>query len=215
MQKENRTFGKAPLAAVLAGLAAVVLIVAAAFVLRNPSVPAEEENGAGRPPASSETAPEPSGGDSAPPAESAASDPASDPADGMPAAADVRTDPPPPEKEPAEPALADEPPAGPRYVDWSEKAFAEHSGRRRWLNFHADWCPNCRALDADIEASLDDIPADVVIFKVDYDDNQELRRRYGVNRQTTVVSVDAAGGKIDSFLAVGSETLNDLIKELY
>ena len=109
---------------------------------------------------------------------------------------------------------APEPP-NPRYVEWSEAAFAEHASRQRWLNFHADWCPNCRALDANIRANLDDIPSDVVIFKVDYDDNQALRQQYGVNRQTTVVSVDGSGEKIKSFLAVNSETLAALIGELY
>ena len=115
----------------------------------------------------------------------------------------------------ADPVPEEAPVPSLRYVEWSEAAFAEHADRQRWLNFHADWCPNCRALNTDIEANLDDIPADVVIFKVDYDSNQDLRRKYGVTRQTTVVSVDSSGNQLDSFLAVGSETLVSLIEELY
>ena len=97
----------------------------------------------------------------------------------------------------------------------TRRAFEDQADSQRWLFFHADWCPHCEALDADITANLDDIPADVVIFKVDFDNSQELKQQYGVNRQTTIVAVDAAAEEVKSFNATGSETLAALIGELY
>ncbi len=92
-----------------------------------------------------------------------------------------------------------------QYVTWSEAAFEQNADKERWLYFHAEWCPECRALEADIKANLSDIPAGVIILKIEYDDYQDLRQRYQVLHQTTVVSVDAQGDKIQEVLAAGSK----------
>lgn len=65
--------------------------------------------------------------------------------------------------------------------------------------FHAPWCPQCRALEASIEATA--IPAMVTIIKVDYDTNQSLRQQYGVTLQTTLVRVDDQGKLIKKLVA--------------
>ena len=102
------------------------------------------------------------------------------------------------------------------YVAWNEGAFEASSTQQRWLYFHADWCPDCRALDADINANLSDIPDGVALFKVDFDDNQDLRQEYGVPRQTTIVAVDSAGVKTNEILATGSNrSLDSVIEALY
>ena len=105
---------------------------------------------------------------------------------------------------------------GSSYITWSEAAFEQNADQERWLYFHAEWCPECRALEADIKANLSDIPAGVVIFKIEYDDYQDLRQRWQVLRQTTVVSVDAQGEKIQEVLAAGSKNnLAAVIEALY
>ncbi len=73
------------------------------------------------------------------------------------------------------------------------------------LFFHASWCPQCRQLDADITAK--GAPNGVAIFKVDYDSNQTLRKKYGVTLQTTVVRIDASGNLVEKFVAYDSPTL--------
>ena len=102
------------------------------------------------------------------------------------------------------------------YITWSQAAFEQNADQERWLYFHAEWCPECRALEADIKANLSDIPAGVIILKIEYDDHQDLRQRYQVLSQTTVVLVDAQGEKVQEVLAVGSKNnLAGVIEALY
>lgn len=63
------------------------------------------------------------------------------------------------------------------------------SGKKVALFFHATWCPSCVALNKTIIS--EGVPNDVVIFKVDYDTNTELRKKYGVTGQHTIVTIDA------------------------
>ena len=77
------------------------------------------------------------------------------------------------------------------------------------LFFHASWCPTCKALDADIRAHLDSIPSSLTILDVDYDTSAELKKKYGVTMQHTMVEVDAQGNLIKKW--IGSPTLAALI----
>lgn len=90
------------------------------------------------------------------------------------------------------------------YVEYSNENLTKYSNNTRLLFFHAPWCPQCRELDASIAASS--LPANTTILKVDYDTNQDLRQTYGVTLQTTVVKIDAAGEKVDSFVAYDEPT---------
>jgi thiol-disulfide isomerase/thioredoxin len=80
------------------------------------------------------------------------------------------------------------------------------------LFFKASWCPSCRALDADIKASLGDIPAGVTILEVDYDKSGELKQKYGVTMQHTLVQVDATGNLITKWS--GGGTLESVVEKL-
>ncbi len=80
------------------------------------------------------------------------------------------------------------------------------------LFFHASWCPTCKALDSDIRAHLDTIPATLTILDVDYDTSTELKKKYGVTMQHTMVEVDAQGNLIKKW--IGSPTLAALVAEV-
>jgi thiol-disulfide isomerase/thioredoxin len=67
------------------------------------------------------------------------------------------------------------------------------------LFFHAPWCPTCRAAEKDVLARTADLPAGLVIVKVDYDGATELKQRYGVTRQSTFVQVDGEGRELARF----------------
>lgn len=98
-----------------------------------------------------------------------------------------------------------------QYVDYTEQAVATTDGTKL-LFFYAPWCPQCRALEADI---LDKgVPDGVTIFKVDYDTNQGLRQKYGVTIQTTVVEVDDQGNLIEKFVAYDEPTLASVKENL-
>lgn len=79
------------------------------------------------------------------------------------------------------------------------------------LFFKADWCPTCIALDKDIRANLGKIPADLTILYVDYDNATDLKKKYGVTYQHTLVQVDKTGDLIKKWS--GSPTLTALVTE--
>lgn len=97
------------------------------------------------------------------------------------------------------------------YVDYSANALASATGTKL-IFFYAPWCPQCRALEASIKESS--IPNGVTIFKADYDSNQELRQKYGVTLQTTLVSVDDTGSKLSSYVAYDTPTF-DAVKSAF
>lgn len=81
--------------------------------------------------------------------------------------------------------------------------------------FAAKWCPSCNALDRDIKANIDKIPADVRIHKVDYDTANQLRKQYSITMQHILVQVDSAGREVRRWNGLYSiVTLNDLIKNI-
>ena len=98
-----------------------------------------------------------------------------------------------------------------RYVDYSSELVSSTPGDKL-LFFHAPWCSQCQDLEADIEAS--ELPKGVTVFKVDYDSNQDLRQKYGVTIQTTVVKVDDEGEKIDSYVAYEEPTFDSVANAL-
>lgn len=77
------------------------------------------------------------------------------------------------------------------------------------LFFHAPWCPTCRALNADIEENRTSIPDGVTILQTDYDTNTDLKKKYGVTYQHTLVQVDAAGNMIKKWS--GGNTLSSVL----
>ena len=72
------------------------------------------------------------------------------------------------------------------------------------LFFHASWCPSCRGLNASIESNLKSIPEGVTILKTDYDKETELKKKYGVTYQHTLVQVDKDGNMIKKWSGGGS-----------
>jgi thiol-disulfide isomerase/thioredoxin len=97
------------------------------------------------------------------------------------------------------------------YVEYSEAALQSAEGTRV-LFFHAPWCPQCRALEEDIEAS--GVPDGVTILKVDYDSNQDLRQQYDVRLQTTVVALDDDEDATASFVPYDEPTLDSALTGL-
>ncbi len=80
------------------------------------------------------------------------------------------------------------------------------------ISFHADWCPTCRSLSKNIEENAADIPAGVTIFKANYDKETDLRAKYGVTFQHTLVQVDSDGNMIKKWS--GSPDLASLLSSI-
>ena len=97
------------------------------------------------------------------------------------------------------------------YADYSAEAVANADGRV-WLFFHAPWCPQCVDLERNIQAG--GVPEGLTILKVDYDTATDLRQRYGVTLQTTIVEIDGAGSEVDKFVAYNDPSLNAALDAL-
>jgi thioredoxin 1 len=80
------------------------------------------------------------------------------------------------------------------------------------LFFHASWCPSCRSLNSDIEKNISSIPEGLSILKVDYDKETELKKKYGITYQHTLVQVDKGGDLIKKWS--GSPTLTSLVSQI-
>ncbi len=80
------------------------------------------------------------------------------------------------------------------------------------LDFAADWCPSCRALERDIIENAANIPSDVTILKVDYDKESELIKKYDVKIQHTFVQIDEQGGEVAKW--TGSPSLDQLLTKI-
>jgi len=101
-----------------------------------------------------------------------------------------------------------------QYIDYSSEALvaAQTDGKKPVLFFWAAWCPFCRAANEDFEKHSSQIPANVVILKVNYDKEQELKQRYGITYQHTFVQVDAQGNVITKWAGGGIEELVENVK---
>ena len=66
-------------------------------------------------------------------------------------------------------------------------AAAQKADKPVALQFHADWCPTCRAQDKVLQMLKAEPGLDVTVFKVNYDTERDLKRRFKVNTQSTLI----------------------------
>ena len=89
-----------------------------------------------------------------------------------------------------------------------EEVRAVAAAKTPILFFYASWCSTCRSLVREIQDRSAEFPDHVAILKVSYDDEKELRRRYQVTRQHTIIILDEdlnatqtlVGGNVDDIL---------------
>jgi thiol-disulfide isomerase/thioredoxin len=108
----------------------------------------------------------------------------------------------------AAPPVATAAPVAGAYIDYTDGVVEDTAGAKV-LFFHAAWCPQCRKLDEQLRA--EGPPEGLTIFKVDYDSRSDLRQRYGVTLQTTVVFVDDAGAAISSAVLYDDPSIASLV----
>ena len=98
------------------------------------------------------------------------------------------------------------------FVDYAPELLANAESGDVVLFFHAPWCPTCRTLANDINSHLSSIPKGVTILKVDYDSEAELKQKYGITYQHTMVQVDSKGNMITKWS--GSMSLASLLQKI-
>lgn len=92
--------------------------------------------------------------------------------------------------------------ANSRYVEFSKPVFDSAQNGRRVLFFYASWCPTCRPADANFTKNSGEIPEDVTLIRVNYNDpetdqeEKDLARKYGITYQHTFVQIDRTGKEV-------------------
>jgi len=88
----------------------------------------------------------------------------------------------------------------------------KYSNSKVVLFFNAVWCSTCKQARDNIEASLGEIPEDLVIVVVDFDSSIDLRKKYGVTVQHTFIEIDSAGEPLGKWS--GSVTVDQIVEQL-
>lgn len=96
------------------------------------------------------------------------------------------------------------------FKDYESMEMLASGPENQVLFFHATWCPSCRALENNL--SNNDIPSDLGIYKLDYDSSTELKKKYAVNNQHTLVQVDSEGNMINKWL--GGNDIDSIVRNL-
>jgi thiol-disulfide isomerase/thioredoxin len=98
------------------------------------------------------------------------------------------------------------------YVAYSPEKIAMADQGKVVIFFHASWCPSCRLLSNNLESDAKAIPEGVTILKADYDKETELKKKYGVTGQHTLVQVDKDGNMIKKWR--GGSDIQDVMSEI-
>lgn len=98
-------------------------------------------------------------------------------------------------------------------VGYLQYDVAELAADKNVLFFAAlDWCTTCQALDENLRENIEAIPADTQILVVDYDNDLQLRERYDVDIQHTLIQVDSEGNELKRW--IGSLTLEQILSQV-
>ncbi len=92
--------------------------------------------------------------------------------------------------------------------DVAQFEAAQKAGRPILVAVNADWCVTCRAQEPVLEAALRDPKnANFVVFRVDFDHQKELLRRFNVQYQSTLIVYKGATEVARSVAAVGRDAI--------
>lgn len=95
------------------------------------------------------------------------------------------------------------------YFDYSEQNLASAQKNGKPVLFFAAtiWCQTCQALEKEIKEKGDSLPSDVTILKVDYDNDKEMKRKWGVIMQHTLIQLDSNGNEVNRWIGGNLDAL--------
>ncbi len=79
-----------------------------------------------------------------------------------------------------------------KIVPYSAEALqkAQEEGGESLIEFYASWCPTCWRQHSSLKKVSNDSKFEkVTFFEADYDDSDELKNKFGVSRQSTLIIV--------------------------
>jgi thioredoxin 1 len=105
-----------------------------------------------------------------------------------------------------------------QYLPYTPEVLESAKSTRRVLFFYASWCPTCIPANADFTKNVSQLPSDVTVIRVNYNDGdtdaeeKALAAKYGVTYQHTYVQIDAEGNEVTKWNGGSTEELLAKIK---
>jgi len=96
------------------------------------------------------------------------------------------------------------------YTDYSEEKAKNATQKNIILFFHTDWCSSCKSFEEKVLS--ENIPEDILILKVDFDKNNELRQKYNILTQTSFILIDKNWNLIKRW--IWSRDISDIIQKI-
>jgi thiol-disulfide isomerase/thioredoxin len=96
------------------------------------------------------------------------------------------------------------------YISYETYSAApeKYSASNVVLFYNAYWCSTCKAARDGFESGIGDIPEDLTIVLVDFDENTEMRKKHDVIVQHTFIQIDSAGNELQRWY--GSTTVAEI-----
>lgn len=106
-----------------------------------------------------------------------------------------------------------------RYLVFDQSDLETRTESRRVLFFYANWCPTCAEAHESLIMNASEIPEDVIILRVNYNDpdtdqtEKDLAQKYGITYQHTFVQIDEAGNELTTWNGGGFDELLTNLEE--
>ncbi|MCP4523521.1 MAG: peptide-methionine (R)-S-oxide reductase MsrB [Candidatus Gracilibacteria bacterium] len=97
-----------------------------------------------------------------------------------------------------------------QYTNYSDEKLQNAKEEFLILFFHATWCPSCTKFEEKVLEET--IPDNIKIFKVDFDTQHTLRKKYNIITQTSFVLVDNNGNVKKRW--IGAKQIQDIVQQL-
>lgn len=97
----------------------------------------------------------------------------------------------------------------PGYLEYSDESLANAQKKGRPVLFFAatKWCQTCQKLEKEIIERQAEIPEDVTILKVDYDNDKAMNQKHAVTSQYTLVVLESDGREEARWVGGGFDAL--------
>lgn len=102
------------------------------------------------------------------------------------------------------------------YRDYSENnlSVSKKSGKTVLFFAATKWCQTCIMLEREIKERLSEIPSDITILKVDYDNDKQMKTKYRVTQQHYLIVLDENGKEVKRWIGGNFDLMLNELKEI-
>ncbi len=95
------------------------------------------------------------------------------------------------------------------YIEYSAQNLQNSYKSGRPVLFFAAtlWCQTCSQLDKEIKERSAELPSDVTLLKVDYDNDKTTKAKYNVTTQHTLIQLDGSGKEVKRWIGGNFDAL--------